>query len=64
MVAVLVLLATGCSYQAWYEGVQDTRRQDCYRLPPGEVQPCLDEVDRVGYDQYRREREEAGKQKE
>jgi hypothetical protein len=33
-------------------------------LPPGEVQPCLDEVDRVDYDQYRREREEAGKQKE
>jgi hypothetical protein len=63
MAAVVVPLVAGCSYQAWYEGVRDTRRQDCYHLPPGEVQPCLDEVERVDYQRYRREREEAGKEK-
>lgn len=59
LVVLLPLLCMGCTYKAWYQGLQDTRRQECYRLPQGEVQPCLDEVDRVGYEQYRREREEA-----
>lgn len=57
-VIFLSLLGTGCTYQAWYEGLQDTRRQDCYQLPHGEVQECLDQVNRVGYEQYRRERKE------
>lgn len=52
------LLVAGCSRQAWYEGVRDARRQNCYELPAGEVQDCLERVDRVGYEQYRREREE------
>lgn len=55
---VLALLATGCTYKAWYEGVQDTRRQECYQLPHGEVQECLDRVNSIGYEQYRRERED------
>lgn len=57
-VIVLSLFGTGCTYKAWYEGFQDTRRQDCYQLPHGEVQECLDKVNRIGYERYRREREE------
>ncbi|MBK8163078.1 MAG: hypothetical protein IPK65_08010 [Gammaproteobacteria bacterium] len=58
-VILLSLSGTGCTYKAWYEGFQDTRRQECYRLPHGEVQSCLDNVNRVSYEQYRRERKEA-----
>lgn len=55
---LLLLLGTGCTYKSWYEGFQDTRRQECYTLPHGEVQDCLDHVNRVGYEQYRQERAE------
>ncbi len=55
---LLMSTMTGCSYQAWYEGVRETRRQECYKLSPGEVQDCLKQVDHASYEQYRREREE------
>jgi hypothetical protein len=34
------------------------QRQDCYQLPHGEVQACLNKVNSIGYQQYRRERKE------
>jgi len=59
----LVLLVAACTKEAWYQGVQDSRRQECFRLPQGEVQDCLDRVNSIGYQQYRREREEMGEGK-
>jgi hypothetical protein len=55
---VMTLLVAACTKEAWYQGAQDAQRQECYRLPHGEVQECLDRVNRIGYEQYRREREE------
>lgn len=60
---VAALLVPACTKEAWYQGVQDSRRQECYLLPHGEVQDCLDRVNSIDYQQYRREREEMGEEK-
>ena len=52
------LLTVGCSQQAWYEGFQASQRQQCYELlSPSAVQQCMDQVNRLSYRQYQRERE-------
>lgn len=55
---LLPLLCTGCTHKAWYQGLQDTRRQECYQLPYGQVDECLGRVDGVTYEQYRHARKE------
>ena len=56
-IVCMAVLAAACSNQAWYEGLKQSQRRECYRLPQSEVQQCLDEVNRVTYDEYRKERE-------
>lgn len=61
MVAGASLGAQGCTYRAWYEGLQERQRQECYQNQgEGEVQRCLDKVNRLTYDEYREAREASG----
>lgn len=63
--AVRLLLLTGlgcalagCSWRAWYEGLRERQRQECYRESgPGAIQGCLDRVNATSYDDYQRQRE-------
>lgn len=49
----------GCTAHSWYEGVKETKRQDCYKLQSAsERNRCLEEVDGASYDQYKRERDQ------
>ena len=57
LLAALCLLLAGqaCTYRAWYEGFQERERQACYRSPSrDDIQKCLDRVNSVTYDDYRR----------
>ncbi len=69
---VLLLLAAGtclgshgCTYRAWYEGLKERQRQECYRTPSqSEIRKCLDSVDSITYDEYMRSRKDSNKQAE
>ena len=50
----------GCSYRAWYEGLHEIERQNCYKIEsPTERQECLDRIDETSYDQYEKDREQS-----
>lgn len=56
------MLGQGCTYRAWYEGLQERERQECYKyIGQDETTKCLDEVN-VKYDQYQKDRESLKKQ--
>ena len=57
--AVLALAGSGCSYRAWYQGLQDRQRLECYLLQgEAEVQRCLERVNAMSYDDYARQRQQ------
>ena len=59
LIMFLFLLGHGCTYQAWYEGFKARQRENCYQYKSqSEIQNCLDKVDSVTYEQYKKEREE------
>ena len=57
--AVLMALEiTGCTQQAWYEGVKQSQRNECYKAPPAAREECLKALDSETYDEYQRKRQE------
>jgi len=53
----------GCTYRAWYEGMKERQRQECYQSPnQSEVQKCLESVNCTSYDEYMRSRKDSDKQ--
>lgn len=63
MVTGASLAGLGCTYRAWYAGLQERQRQECYQSPSqSEVQKCLDSVNSTTYDEYMRTRQGATKQ--
>jgi hypothetical protein len=49
---------SGCTHRAWYEGLQERQREECYRSAnQADVQKCLDRVNAETYDDYRKERD-------
>ena len=58
LVVALCLIAQGCTRQAWYEGLQNRERQECYNSQSqGEAQKCLERVNSTTYDQYKIDKE-------
>lgn len=59
LIVCFFLICQGCTYQAWYEGLQEQQRQSCYQSQSqSEIQNCLDKVNSKTYEEYRKEREE------
>ena len=56
-IALLISLLYGCSNQATYEAVQQSQKNECGKLPQGQYEDCMREVD-TSYDDYERERQE------
>ena len=53
-VALFLLGGQGCTYQAWYAGLQERQRQECYKLAgSSDTSRCLDEVQGRSYDTYK-----------
>jgi hypothetical protein len=51
----LLFLHQGCSYRAWYEGFKERERQECYKhLNHGDIASCLERVESMSYDEYKR----------
>ena len=48
-----------CTYKAWYEGFKEGQRQDCYKIEdPNERLDCIDRVNSMTYEEYKRTRED------
>lgn len=58
IVTLSAVMVGACSRQAWYEGGKESARQTCYRKANNEaVQRCLEEINRLPYEEYQKERE-------
>lgn len=58
LMGMLALTVTGCTRQAWYEGFKSQQRLQCDQLTQDyERQRCLERVNGMTYDQYRRQTE-------
>ena len=52
------LLLTGCTSQSWYDAFQMEQRRQCSAYSQQyEVQRCLERVNALTYDQYKRQTE-------
>ncbi|MFP4030423.1 MAG: hypothetical protein ACLFRG_07320 [Desulfococcaceae bacterium] len=57
---LLLLILPGCTSRAWYVGLQENQRRDCYRYASeSEIQRCLEQVENMTHDRYQAEREAA-----
>ncbi len=43
---------TGCTAKAWYEGGQYGAEHDCRSQPPGEIDQCLQNLNKKTYKEY------------
>ncbi|RJQ80189.1 MAG: hypothetical protein C4519_10635 [Desulfobacteraceae bacterium] len=51
------IVFSGCTSRAWYEGLRDVQRQECYRIESAqERQECLDKANNTSYDRYEKDR--------
>jgi len=65
LVGCVCFAIQGCTYRAWYEGFQEQQRRDCYKhASQSEIQECLDRVNSITYDKYKKTREDSNKQSE
>lgn len=65
LIACFGLTSPGCTYRAWYEGLQKQQREDCYKLPtPEERQKCLDDVNAMTYENYTKARRDSQKKRQ
>lgn len=55
-VASATLLISGCSTQAWYEGLKSGAENECDKQPPGALEQCQSRVNRKTYEDYEKER--------
>lgn len=53
----ICVLFQGCTYKAWYEGFQEGQRNDCYTIESStERQGCIERVDNLTYEEYKKSR--------
>lgn len=56
--AFCTMTISGCTTQAWYEGVKQGAENHCRSQPPGKSEQCLDKLNKKTYEQYEKERSE------
>ncbi len=52
----LLLLVSGCTTQAWYEGFKIGAENECYKQPPVAVADCLSRLNKKTHEEYEKER--------
>lgn len=49
------MMLLGCTKQAWFEGLKNREKQECYKYPSdSDVKNCLDQIDGVTIDDGRK----------
>jgi hypothetical protein len=52
----ILLLMSGCTTQAWYEGFKISAESECYQQPLGVVSECLSRLNKKTHEEYEKER--------
>ncbi len=58
LVTVLALSLGACTHRQAFESLKANKRNDCYRQPPPTQDQCLQEVQDLDYQSYKRQRDE------
>lgn len=58
LVTMALVLSSGCSRQQVFEGIKAKNQNDCYSLPQGQQEECLEATD-ISFEEYQRHRKEA-----
>ena len=65
LVVSVSYLLQGCTYRAWYEGFKEGQRQECYKYEsPHEILECLESLNNMTYEEYKKTREDLIKESE
>jgi hypothetical protein len=59
LMSTLIVEISGCTKQAWYEGLKQGAENECRHQPPGEIDRCLERVYKKSYEEYEKERTDA-----
>lgn len=54
--ALFSLLFSGCSAEAWYEGVKRGAESQCRQSIPADAEQCLSRLNTRSYDEYNKAR--------
>lgn len=55
--AISLLLVTGCTTEAWYEGARRGAEAECRRQPSTAAEECLSRINKQTYREYQQERQ-------
>ena len=58
LVSMILVLSSGCTRQQVFEGIKAKNQNDCYSLPPGQQEECLESAN-ISFDEYQSQRKEA-----
>lgn len=56
LLTFLMIVVTGCTSQAWYEGGKYSAESKCRSQQPSEIDRCLDRLNKRTYEEYEKER--------
>jgi hypothetical protein len=60
IIGLLWMAFQGCTRLAWYEGLKEQQRKECYTYTnQSEIQECLDRIGDTSFDEYERSRTES-----
>lgn len=54
----VMLLNTGCTTEAWYEGAKSRAEYECRKQPGASADECLSRTNRQSYQEYEKARSE------
>lgn len=54
--SIVMIIMSGCTAQAWYDGLKEGANNNCRNQPPSEVNRCLDKLNNKTYEEYEKER--------
>lgn len=53
---LLIATISGCTTQAWYEGIKQGAENNCRKQPSSESERCLESLNKKTYETYEKER--------
>jgi hypothetical protein len=56
IVLPILLMLSGCTTQAWYEGFKAGAENECHKQPPGAAADCLSRLNKKTPEEYDKER--------
>ncbi len=53
---LFTIFMSGCTHEAWYDGVKEGAKNNCQSQPQSEVEACMQRLNTKTYEEYEKER--------